>query len=201
MPPQYSVRDMARDTAEAMTLLGMSEVCLFGASQGGMIAMLIAAERPDLTARLALGSTTAKVSPGRSGILENWLRLAETGDAEGLYLSFGEAVYPAELFAVSRDVLRRAAESVTAEDLVRFSRAARGTIGFDAEEELASVRCPVLVLASEDDRVLGPDAADGIARILGGTPGFSMHVYTGYGHAAYDTAPDYKERLYRFFIE
>ena len=199
MPPDYTVADMAADTAEAMAALGMSEVCLFGASQGGMIAMLIAAEHPALVSRLALGSTAARLDPERAGILREWVRLADAGDAEGLYLAFGEAVYPEKLFALSRGLLREAAKAVTPEELARFSRAARGTDGYNAEKALAAVRCPVLVLAASDDRVLGPDAAEGIARILGGRPDFSMHVYTGYGHAAYDTAPDYKERLYRFF--
>ena len=43
LPKTYSVEDMARDTADAMESLGLSGVNLFGASQGGMIAMLIAA--------------------------------------------------------------------------------------------------------------------------------------------------------------
>lgn len=201
VPAEYSVRDMAEDTAEAMRALGMADVCLFGASQGGMIAMLVAAEHPELVAKLALGSTAAAVDCARGGKLGEWLDLAEKGDAEGLYLSFGEAVYPEAVFREYRDVLRAAAETVTADDLARFSRLARGTACFDAREELGSIRCPVLVLAAADDRVLGPDAAEDIAKILGGRPDFSLHVYEGFGHAAYDTAPDYKERLYRFFTE
>ena len=36
LPARYSVYDMAKDTAEAMQSLGLRELCLFGASQGGM---------------------------------------------------------------------------------------------------------------------------------------------------------------------
>lgn len=42
LPASYSVRDMARDTAEAFRALGLKKVCLFGASQGGMIALALA---------------------------------------------------------------------------------------------------------------------------------------------------------------
>ena len=38
LPPVYTVRDMARDTAEAMLALGLHDIYLFGASQGGMMA-------------------------------------------------------------------------------------------------------------------------------------------------------------------
>ena len=42
VPETYSVSDMARDTAAVFRALGLSQVSLFGASQGGMIAMTIA---------------------------------------------------------------------------------------------------------------------------------------------------------------
>ena len=199
LPPVYTVRDMAEDTARAMKALGMERACLFGASQGGMMAVLIAAGHPELVERLALGSAAPKVREDRAGILAEWVRLAEEGNAEGLYLSFGEAVYPESLFAGAREVLTAMARTVTPEELARFSILARGTEGFDASEQAGGILCPVLVLAASDDRVLGPDAGADFARILGDRPDFSLHVYDGYGHAAYDTAPDYKERLYRFF--
>jgi len=30
---------------------------------------------------------------------------------------------------------------------------------------------------------------------------FRLYLYTGFGHAAFDTAPDYRERLVRFFTQ
>ena len=47
LPASYSVREMARDTATAFQMLGLKKVCLFGASQGGMIALVIAVEHPE----------------------------------------------------------------------------------------------------------------------------------------------------------
>ena len=52
LPPVYSVRDMARDTAAAFKALGLRDVCLFGASQGGMIAMVLAIEYPELVGKM-----------------------------------------------------------------------------------------------------------------------------------------------------
>ena len=46
MPDSYGVDDMARDTAEAIKALKLERVSIFGASQGGMIAMKIAVEYP-----------------------------------------------------------------------------------------------------------------------------------------------------------
>ena len=60
LPPVYTIEDMARDTAEAMRALSLSDVYLFGASQGGMIALIIAARYPGLVRKLVLGPMSRK---------------------------------------------------------------------------------------------------------------------------------------------
>ena len=57
IPESYSIEDMAMDTLDAFHALGLKDIFLFGASQGGMIALQIAVTEPDLICRLALGST------------------------------------------------------------------------------------------------------------------------------------------------
>ena len=198
LPAVYSVYEMAEDTAAAMRALGLDHVCLFGASQGGMIAMLIAAGYPELVGRLVLGSTAARLETGKSEIIENWIHLAKAGDAKGLYLAFGEAIYPPAVFEQSRDLLTAAAESVTDTDLRRFVILAEGIRGFDARDQLREISCPVLVIGSSDDRVLGAEAPEQIAEYLKGHTACELYMYNGYGHAAYDLAPDYKERLFHF---
>ena len=198
LPETYSIREMAEDTAEALKTLGLEHVSLFGASQGGMIAMEIAVGHPELVGKLVLGSTAASADEERSRTVEDWIGLAESGDREGLYLAFGEAIYPKEMFEVSRDLFTEAAKTVTDEDLHRFVTLARGLKGFDITEELPKISCPVLVLGSEDDRVLGADAPREIIEHLGDRNTAVLYMYDGYGHAAYDTAPDYRERILNF---
>ena len=199
LPETYTVRDMARDTEEAFRALGLRDIYLFGASQGGMIAETITAEYPERVRALALGSTAVRMTPEGCRTAEEWIGLAKSGDAEGLYLAFGEKVYPREVFEQYREILIETAKSVTKEELCRFVVLAEGMKDFDATEDLAAIRCPVLVLESRDDRVLGSKAAEQFAELAAGLPGFELYVYEGYGHAAYDTAPDYKDRLVRFF--
>ena len=38
LPDSYSIYDMAKDTASAIKALGLKDICLFGASQGGQTA-------------------------------------------------------------------------------------------------------------------------------------------------------------------
>lgn len=198
LPETYSVRDMGRDTAEAMAALGLQDVFLFGASQGGMIAQVIAIEHPELVNRVVLGSTASHVEKALYRMLDRWVALAETGDGVGLYLAFGEAIYPPEVFEEARQGLADAGKTVTGEDLRRFVILAKGIKDFSVLRELDHIRCPVLAIGSYEDRVLDSDATMEIAEKLD-LPPEELYLYTGYGHAAFDTAPDYKERILRFF--
>ena len=201
LPETYTIYDMARDTAAAVRTLGLGRVSLFGASQGGMIAMAMAAGDPEGIDRLVLGSTAARMGPDRYRVIGQWAELAKEGDAEALYLAFGQAVYPEEVFEQARELLAESAKSVTEEDLARFVILAEGMKGFDATGELRQTACPVLVIGSADDRVLGADSSEEIAELLKDRPDCELYLYDGYGHAAYDLAPDYKERLLRFLTE
>ena len=64
---------------------------------------------------------------------------------------------------------------------------------------LDRIRCPVLALGDAGDEVLDADATMEIAQELDFRPDFRLYLYTGYGHAAFDTAPDYRKRLLDFF--
>lgn len=201
LPEVYSVQDMARDTAEAFRALGLKKVCLFGASQGGMIALVLAIEQPALVGRLALGSSSAHVREEQYRVIEKWIGLARSGDREALYLDFGREIYPPSVFEQYRDTLIAAAKTVTDRELERFIILAEGTKGFDVVSKLDRIRCPVLALGVFEDSVLDSDATMEIAEKLDGRPDFRLYMYTGYGHAAFDTAPDYRQRIRRFLEE
>ncbi len=199
MPESYSVYDMAEDTAKAMKELGICNAHLFGVSQGGMIACVIAADYPELVSKLALGSSAAYITKESSSVLNEWLICAEKGDTENLCLSFGEKVYSSEIFAQYKDAFVNMAKTVNNNDLKRFVSLVKGTVGFDAREKISRLKCPVLAIGDTDDKVLGAESTPEISKLQKGNSRFEMYMYSGYGHAAYDTAPDYAKRLYKFF--
>lgn len=199
LPPIYRIEDMARDTARAFQALGLRETCLFGASQGGMIALAMAIEYPELAGRLALGSTTSHVTEAQYRVLASWAELAKKGDRLGLYLAFGREIYPPQVFRQYREALAAAAETVTDQELERFIILTEGMKDFNLSEQVGRIRCPVLAIGAFEDSVLDSDATMEIAERLDHRPDFRLYMYTGFGHAAFDTAPDYRERLLRFF--
>ena len=214
LPEKYSVPDMARDTASAMRALGLSGVCLFGASQGGMIALALTIDNPDLVSRLALGSTTARVtsddtsgctsedgeeSSGALGCIDNWIDLARSGDARTLYREFGRHIYPEAVFERYKNILEGLSNFVTKEDLDRFITLAEGTYGFDVSASLDRITCPVFVIGSNDDEVVPPAYSLELKEGLTSSSDCKLYMYDGCGHAAFDTAPDYQKRLLDFF--
>ena len=200
MPPVYSVDDMARDTAEAVKALKLGRVCLFGASQGGMIAMKIAIDHPELVESMILGSTSPRVTQEGYGIFDRLTQLAKAGNTAALSLAFGEAVYPQAVFEQSKELLLKSAENVTDNDLKRFVIITEGMKGFDVTDDLEKITCPVLVIGSNDDRVLGGEASRQIMEHFKNRPDCELFMYNDYGHAAYDVAPDYRERMLKFFV-
>lgn len=198
MPDTYTVRDMAHDTAEAMRELGIKSADIFGASQGGMMAIVMAADDPELADRIVIGSSAARIAADEFGFFDECIRLAKAGDREELYLYFGENIYPAEVFETARDQLKAAAATVTDEDLRRFIIMTEGMRGLDLTDELARITCPVLVIGSKEDRVFGADASAQIYDGLVNSSDRELYMYEGYGHAVYDLAPDYQERFMDF---
>ena len=201
LPPHYTVADMAEDTAAAFSALGLRDIYLFGASQGGMMALTIACRYPKLIKKLAVGSTCIATGDTGDTAIERWAQLARQGDVEALYLDFGKCVYPPETFEKLRSFLSVACKEVSTEELARFVTLAEGTRAYSVIPILPRLSCPVLALTAADDAVLGAAAGEQLIRALQDKPDFECHTYTGFGHAAYDTAPDYKQRLFDFFIK
>ncbi len=193
-----SIQEMAEDTSEAFRAMGFDKVTLMGASYGGMTSMLIAAEHPDQIEDLVLCGTSPYVSDECYRTFERWLDFVDAGNAEGLYLDFGEVVYPPEIFEQSRGVLADMAKSVTEEDLKRFRLYIESIRGFDVRDRLKEIQCPAFVVGASDDRVFGPEGARTIAENMTACPDLKLKIYDGCGHAVYDTAPDLRERILQF---
>lgn len=197
LPPAYSIQDMARDTAEALGRIGLKQVCLFGASQGGMIAQCIAAGFPDLVRKTVLGSTAARITAHSAEVIRHWIRLAEEKKISELNRNFAETVYTENFYQKYKDLILAAGEGVTGRDLERFMILGRSIEGFDVLNELDKISCPVLVLGADEDRIFGPEPSLEIAARLSCT----CYIYKGFGHAVYDEAPDYQDRILTFLTQ
>lgn len=197
-PEAYSYADMADDTATLLQALGLTRVYLFGASQGGIIAMMLAARHPDLVEKLALGSTATHSDAHSDAVFNKWIRDAQAGDPVKFYNSFARDIYSAGSLAKFADALPALGAAITPEGLKSFEFYAGKLPGFDIRDETSKIQCPTLILSCEGDKVFDPATSAGLGKIR------SCSVYNygaEFGHAVFDEAPDYRQRLYQFFRE
>lgn len=191
----YNLRNMADDTAAAMKEIGIKNACIFGASQGGMIAQYIAIFYPELVGKLILGSSMSRFNKTADKILREWIGFAERGDITSLNESFAENLYTEKFSEMFREMMTSANRDATQEDLRRFILLAKACEGFDAYSMLDRIKCPTLVIGAKHDRVLTGQASVEMAEKLG----CELYMYEDYGHCVYDEALDYKDRMYAFF--
>ncbi len=194
----YSVKDMAKDTAAVIKALHIETADFFGASQGGMILMYLAADYPTLINKMILGSTLARPNDVFNRVINEWLSLAESKNESGLLESFADNVYSEATLKVYRQMLISSNRGIRDEEYRRFSILTEACRNFDCCDKLSDIKCPVLAIGSEGDRVATAEGTKEIAKALG----CEMYLYgDNFGHGVYDEAPDYRRRCIAFLEE
>jgi pimeloyl-ACP methyl ester carboxylesterase len=160
-----------KDSVEAMAAAVLAEndgpLVLCGASLGGMIAMEAARQAPERIVGLALlGTNPRPETPDMFKLRESAIALFERGEARDV-IEFNAvfAFHPDQ--AADKALMRRYVEMVMhggAGQLIRQNRAVMQRP--DARLHLPHVRCPVLVLCGDSDRLTPPDCSREIAALV-----------------------------------
>ena len=191
----YSIDDMADDYIDALNALKQKDVYVFGASQGGMIAMCVAI-KSDLIKSMVLGSTTPVLDEKAQETLNGWVTLAKEKRREELYLSFGEAMFTDDIYDAVKEIMRKESKTVTDTELERFAICGDATKGFDVFNRLKDIKCDTLFISDKTDKLFGD--VSGVIDALK-LDNIKAVALDGYGHVSYDLAPNYKDIIYRFF--
>ena len=168
-PVGTTFEEMAEDAIAAIEELG-GPVDLMGASTGGMIAMHVAAARPDLVRQLVLLITGVRMSDeGRRFGQEvvdavragHWRRAFGTVMTIGARNSAGRGVYRAMGWLLGPPIVG------IPKDPTLFLTELQEWIRADAEPLLKSISCPTRIIGGADDRVFPPEI---ILRTAAGIP-------------------------------
>lgn len=188
--------DIAEDTARAMRLLHLESADVVGFSQGGMIAQCLAAAHPELVRAVVLASSLSRNNATSKAVFDQWIAWAERHEALPILRDFARKLYTPALAESLIPGYEAMAPDITDAMLDRFAIFARACRDFDFYDRLHEIRCPMLAIGAENDTVLTAEATREVAE----KTGCECFVYEGYGHAVYDEAPDYLDRLLDFFI-
>jgi len=88
VPSGYTMLQMADDTMKTIEELGLERFDLFGTSQGGMIALQIAARVSHRIDHLFLASTEGEIDDGFRKVCTNWIELSKRKAFRELHESF-----------------------------------------------------------------------------------------------------------------
>lgn len=194
----YSTRDMARDQAEAMKALGILKADVIGISQGGMIAQYLAIDSPALVNKLILAVTLSKQNEIIKRVIGTWIALAERGDYKGLMIDTAEKSYSESYLKKYRRLYPFLGSMGRPKSFRRFLIQAASCTQHNSYGELDQIICPTLVIGGDCDQIVGADAAAELAEKIRDS---ELYIYKGLGHAAYEEAKDFNERVLRFLLK
>lgn len=184
----YSLDDMAADAAGLLDALGIDRAHIVGASMGGMIAQLVAANHPDKTLSLtSIMSTTGnpELPQGTPEAMGALLAPAPAPDdieaivARGIntWKTIGSPGYPTDDATLRQWVMRDAKRSFYPEGVTRQFAAI--VSNGDRRPKLKNIKVPTVVLHGADDPLVRPDGARDTAASIAGA---ELRLIPGMGH-------------------
>ncbi len=192
-----TVRDMAWDIAAAMDELNIVNADVFGVSQGGMIAQYLAIDRPDLVHKMVLAVTLSKNNSVVQTVIRQWIRMTEQGNMKELVLDMAYKMYSNAYMKRYKPLMPILTLLQKPKDIQRFVLLAESCLTCNAYEELDKIKCPVFVIGGKQDMVVSGEASRELAEKLG----CKLYMYENLGHAAYEEAKDFNQRVYDFLKE
>lgn len=188
--------DLAKDVYETIRAKGIKKACVIGVSQGGMIAQFLAAEHPECVEKLVLGSSMAEPNEMSERVIGNWIRLGKLKEYENLNSDIYQHIFSPEYFNKYADVIESFCKTMRPDGDERFVALAEAAYRGGSSECLKKIKCPVLVIGSENDQVLSGQASEYIASVLG----CKLFMFKDAGHASYDETPEFYTICNNFFL-
>lgn len=193
----YSTREMAKDYAEAMTVLGISKADVLGISQGGMIAQYLAIDFPDLVNKLILTVTSAEPNETIKKTVGLWIEMAMKGNYKDLIIDTAEKSYSEKYLKKYRRLYPLLTKIGKPKSFNRFLIQSASCISHNAYGELSKILCPTLVIGGDCDNIVGTTSAPAIADKISES---ELLIYNGLGHGAYEEAKDFNAQVLNFLM-
>ena len=197
LPQGYTIREMAKDQADAMEQLDVPKADIFGVSMGGMIAQQFAIEYPEKVNKLVLTVTASKPNPVLTESIEEWVSLAKKGDHAAFLDSNLRRIYSLDYYRKNKWMVPVLGKLTKPKSYDRLFVQAAACLSHNVFEKLPDIQAPTLVVGGEQDLALSGDASREIAEQI---PGAQLHMYPQWGHGLYEEAKDFNQMVYDFLM-
>lgn len=192
----FTVEEMASDIALVMDTLKIKNADVLGVSQGGMIAQYLAMNRADLVRKLVLALTASRNNEVMVQTVTNWIKMTKEKNFKNLVNDMTEKMYTDAYIRKYRLFLPLLTILQTPKDVERFLILAEACLTCNTYERLNKILCPVLVIGAARDKVVTGEASIEMAKQLQ----CKYYLYEDLGHAAYEEANDFNQRVLDFLI-
>ena len=175
----YSIRQFADDWRGVLDALGIDKARLVGFSQGGMIAMQLAADQPERFAGLFLAATRCRVPPPPPGPrVDRAAKLRAEGPVASARDS-ARLIFSPTFMATRPDYIDAFVNQRAAAPAEPLLAAMQAGAGFDVCGQLGRYAGPCTVVAGSADLLTSSDA---VAEVAEAIPGAQFELVEGAGH-------------------
>ena len=195
MNEAYSIIDMASDQASAIKELKIDKAHIMGVSEGGMIALALAINYPELIDKLVLTVTTSKCNEMIEANINKWLELVKDNKHKELMIDTAEKSYSEAYLNKYKKLYPLLGLISKPKSYDRFIINAKAILSFDVSNQLHKVNSPTLIVAGEEDKIVGVEESYDMHE---GINNSELYVYHSLGHALYEEASDFNKRVYDF---
>ncbi len=195
----YTIKDMAIDTLEAIKILNLKDIYLFGTSQGGMISLTMAYLNETLFKKIIVASTTVKVDDQLNGYISKFIDLAEYNKIEELVLYFSKLIYPKEIYLKFEPDLIALAKTITKEELSNFIIFSNTILDFNIFDFIEKINVPIRIFHDKTDELISIDLFNELINTYKYKKNITSYIYDGFGHTVYDMAPDFKDKILEYY--
>ncbi len=221
---EYSIEIMADDASGLLRTLGTGPVHVLGISLGGFIAQELALRHPDLVKSLTLVSTNSgprkramRNSQHVNGLFKLWGILPgtfEMGGKASVPLGFEYGITKEDRIryglslAFTPDYYRQNPEEIdrivswrleNPQPGYAWTRQLMAGMNFDSSERAENIHAPTLVLNGSEDRIVTPESARELARII---PDSRYVEIEGSGHLLFiERSDEFNEAVISFLDE
>jgi 3-oxoadipate enol-lactonase len=194
-PGPYTVDELAEDAVDVLEAAGAGRAHVIGASLGGMVAQLLAAERPACVDRLVLVGTT----PGGAGAYPlPQQTLALMAEAPSLAPDVALRRFVENALAPGSPLVDEvfAYRQQHPPDPAGWAAQAAAGATWDADGRLGRIAAPTLVVAGTADAVVDPRNAQLLADAI---PGAKLELIEDAGHLPFwERAEEFAALVERF---
>ena len=151
----------------------------------------------ELVDKLVLGVTLSRTNDAVREAVDFWTDAAEHGDWNAIVQDMMGRMYSERYAKRYGWLFPLLLKTVKLSDPARFATLARSCLTCESYGRLDHIACPTLVLGASEDRIVTAEASREIAERIG----CPLHIYEGFGHSAYEEAPDFNRRIYDFLMQ